>query len=85
MCKSNEELADELKGLLGQTGLNTAFSHEDEPKAIEEQNPLETDFFRAINAFRAARTQGDPAKIAAAEEQLRSVVRSELTGEGCEA
>lgn len=86
MSQTNEELAEELKGLLGQTGLTTALGDEspqasatDEP----EGNPLETDFFKAINAFRAARASDDPEKIAAAERQLQAVVRSELTGQDC--
>lgn len=84
MSKSNEELAEELKGLLGQTGLDTAFEAKKDPAEVQDQNPLETDFFKAINAFRAARTGGDAQQIAEAEERLRQVVRSELTGEPCE-
>ena len=81
MSKSNEELAEELKGLLGQTGLDTAFDKKD---SAPEENPLETDFFKAVNAFRAARASGSDEDVAAAEEHLRQVVRSELTGEPCE-
>jgi len=81
MSKSNEELAEELKGLLGQTGLDTAF---DKENPTPEDNPLETDFFKAVNAFRAARASGSDEDVAAAEEHLRQVVRSELTGEPCE-
>lgn len=84
MSKSNEELANELKGLLGQTGLNTAFESEDDAEQGTVDNPLETDFFKAINAFRAARSQGSKEEIAAAEERLRQVVRSELVGEDCQ-
>ena len=84
MSKSNEELANELKGLLGQTGLNTAFEPEGDTNQAADDNPLETDFFKAINAFRAARAQGDKEEIAAAEERLRQVVRSELVGEDCQ-
>lgn len=76
MSQTNEELAEELKGLLGQTGLKTAL--DDTP--TQEVNPLETDFFKAINAFRAARNAGDEQSVAEAEERLRQVVRSELTG-----
>lgn len=53
-------------------------------EAADEQNPLETNFFRAINAFRAARSSGDAAEIAAAERRLQDVVRGELTGEACD-
>lgn len=85
MTQSNEELAEQLKGLLGQTGLGTAFEGEqpaeDQPA---DENPLETDFFKAINAFRAARSSGDAEKIAEAERRLQGVVRSELTGESCQ-
>lgn len=77
MCLSNDELAEQLKGMLGQTGLQTAL--DDDP--VPEENPLETDFFKAVNAFRAARSTGDAQSIAEAEEQLRQVVRGELTGE----
>lgn len=85
MSQSNEELAAELKDLLiGQSGLTTAFD-DGATQDVPEENPLETDFFKAVNAFRAARSGGDPQAVAAAEERLRSVVRSELTGGGCEA
>ena len=82
-------LAEQLKAQLADQGLPVALPTEpaetpsDEPDALPE-NPLETDFFRAINAFRAARASGDAAAVAAAEERLRGVVRSELTGEPCE-
>lgn len=85
MSQSNEELAAELKDLLiGQSGLTTAFD-DGSAADVPEENPLETDFFKAVNAFRAARSGGDPEAIAAAEESLRSVVRAELTGDGCDA
>ena len=77
MSKSNDELAAELKGLLGQTGLNTAF----DDATQDDDDPLESDFFKAINAFRAARASGSEADVVAAEEELRRVVRDELTGE----
>lgn len=86
MSQSNEELANELRDLLGQTGMGVApdvgadAHHAD---AQQDENPLETDFFKALNAFRAARAGGDAAAMAAAEERLREVVRDELTGEGC--
>lgn len=85
MSQSNEELAEELKDLLiGQSGLTTAFAG-DEPADEPMENPLETDFFKAVNAFRAARSAGTADELAAAEERLRAVVRAELTGESCEA
>jgi hypothetical protein len=77
MSQSNEELAEELKGLLGQTGLGVAIDTTTEQPAAD---PLESDFFKAINAFRAARSGGDPQAIAAAEDALREVVRGELAG-----
>ncbi len=80
MSQTNEELANELKGLLGQTGLTVAV---DGAANQPEENPLETDFFKAINAFRAARNGGDAQAVAAAEEHLRAVVRGELAGEDC--
>ena len=82
MSQTNEELAEQLKGMLGQTGMRVAMDSDSEPH--EDENPLETDFFRAVNAFRAARSAGSAEEIAAAEERLRQVVRSELTGEACE-
>ena len=82
MSQTNEELAEQLKGMLGQTGMRVAMDSAPEPH--EDVNPLETDFFRAVNAFRAARSAGSAEEIAAAEERLRQVVRSELTGEACE-
>ncbi|MDI9590612.1 MAG: hypothetical protein QM302_06225 [Acidobacteriota bacterium] len=86
MSQSNEELANELRDLLGQTGMDVvpdvgAGAHHAD--AQQDENPLETDFFKALNAFRAARARGDVAAMAAAEERLREVVRDELTGEGC--
>lgn len=80
MSQSNEELANELKGLLGQTGLTVAI---DDAAEEPQENPLETDFFKAVNAFRAARNGGDAAEIAQAEENLRQVVRGELIDQGC--
>ena len=83
MSQSNEELAEQLKGLLGQTGLGVALDGGQTEEPANE-NPLETDFFKAINAFRAARNSGDAEKIAEAERNLQGVVRSELTGESCQ-
>ena len=82
MSQTNEELAEQLKGMLGQTGMRVAIDSDSTPS--EDENPLDTDFFRAVNAFRAARSGGSAEEIAAAEERLRQVVRSELTGEPCE-
>ena len=82
MSQTNEELAEQLKGMLGQTGMRVAIDSDSTSDA--DANPLETDFFRAVNAFRAARSSGSGEEIAAAEERLRQVVRSELTGEPCE-
>ena len=79
MSQDNDELAQELKGLLGQTGLRSALDDD----VQDEDNPLETDFFKAMNAFRAARTSGDRDAMAAAERHLQQVVRGELTGEAC--
>jgi len=79
MSQDNDELAQELKGLLGQTGLRSAL--DDDVQDVD--NPLETDFFKAMNAFRAARTSGDRDAMAAAERHLQQVVRGELTGEAC--
>jgi hypothetical protein len=81
MAQENDELAQELKGLLGQTGLKSAL--DDEPQDDAPDNPLETDFFKAMNAFRAARTSGDREAMEAAERHLQEVVRGELTGEAC--
>lgn len=83
MTTSNEELADQLKEQLMGSGRKVALG--DEPAAREDENPLESDFFRAINAFRAARNGGDAEEIAAAEARLQAVVRSELTGGSCDA
>ncbi len=83
MDSSDEELARQLRDALMGGPRRTSFGDEaDEPPV--EDNPLETDFFRAMNAFRAARSSGDPEAMARAEEHLRQVVRSELTGEDCE-
>ena len=77
--QSNDELAEQFKEMLVGSGHKTAL--DPEPAAdTQDENPLETDFFKALNAFRAARTAGDPEQMARAEEALRDVVRSELTG-----
>jgi len=81
MSQDNDELAQELKGLLGQTGLRSALDNDVQDEDVD--NPLETDFFKAMNAFRAARTSGDRDAMAAAERHLQQVVRGELTGEAC--
>ena len=78
MTASNEELIEQFKDALRESDRPTAFEDEG---AKEEENPLETDFFKAMNAFRAARNADDREAMAAAEERLRQVVRSELTGE----
>lgn len=41
-------------------------------------NPLESDFFVAMNAYRAAKASGDPEAIARAEDAWREQVRSEI-------
>jgi hypothetical protein len=81
MDQTDEQLIEQLKGSLAAQGMATAFEDADsatpEPQAPSD-NPLDTDFFRALNAFRAARHGGDPAAIAAAEDALRDVVRAEI-------
>lgn len=42
------------------------------------ENPLESDFFVAMNAYRAAKASGDPEAIARAEDAWREQVRSEI-------
>lgn len=75
-AKSNEELAAEIAAALGQQGTPVVG---DAP--AEEDNPLETDFFRAMNAYRAARNSGDREAMEQAERHLQDVVRGELAGE----
>ena len=49
---------------------------------VEEiASEMESDFFRAMNAYRAARSTGDAEAAEQAERHLRDVVRSELAGE----
>ena len=79
---TNDELGRQLAEQLMGGDLPVAMN-EQQAEAPEDANPLESDFFRAINAFRAARNDGDPDKIAAAERHLQDVVRGELTGEDC--
>ena len=89
MDDSDRQLVDELRDGLLQAGYQTAFDDDakasdgaaHEGAALEGGNPLEDDFFVALNAFRAARSRGDREEIARAEERLREVVRGELTGE----
>lgn len=81
---TNDELGRHLAQQLMRGAMPVALNEQDQaPAASEDANPLETDFFRAINAFRAARTAGNPEEIAAAERHLQDVVRGELTGEDC--
>lgn len=77
MDTSDEKLVQKLKEGIAKTGYNTAF--EADPPA-EDENPLETDFFKAINAYRAAKAKGDAQAVAEAEAHLQSTVRSELSG-----
>ena len=57
-----------------------------EPKSNDElaaeiAEEMETDFFRAMNAYRAARASGDREATEQAERHLQEVVRGELAGE----
>lgn len=81
MDEQNEMLAQQLKESLEQGGYRTAFGNDTPQEAPADDNPLESDFFKAINAFRAARSTDDKDAIAQAEERLRAVVRGELTGD----
>lgn len=82
MDQRDDELIAQLRSGLEQSGYKVALDPEAEPRHdAEPENPLETDFFKAINAFRAARAAGNEDEVARAEEHLREVVRSELTGE----
>jgi hypothetical protein len=81
MDKDNEALARELSGLIVGAGYKTAFEGTED--GATEDDPLEGDFFTAINAFRKARALGDPEAVARAEEHLRSVVRAELEDGRC--
>lgn len=79
------QLAEQLMGSDMPVALDGGSQTDSANTTIEDdQNPLETDFFRAINAFRAARSSGDATEIAAAERRLQDVVRGELTGEACD-
>ena len=42
------------------------------------ENPLESGFFVAMNAYRAAKASGDPEAIARAEDAWREQVRAEI-------
>ena len=90
MDELDAQLIEQLKEGLAAQGLPTAFGNEgaEAPEAPETapqeddlEGVLESDFFRAMNAFRAARASGDPERIAASEEAWRQVVRGELAGE----
>ena len=95
MDELDAQLIEQLKEGLAAQGLPTAFGDEsveaevpEVPEAPETapqeddlEGVLESDFFRAMNAFRAARASGDPERIAASEEAWRQVVRGELAGE----
>jgi hypothetical protein len=79
MDQTDEQLIEQLKSGLAAQGAATAFEDDTPSEApAPSDNPLDTDFFRAMNAYRAARHGGDPAAIAAAEDALREVVRGEI-------
>ena len=88
MDASDEELAKELCGLLGQQGYRCAFDadkNDDVPAdgdaPSNDDAPANDDgaaFFAALNEFRSARASGDKDAEAEAEERLRTVVRNEL-------
>ena len=48
------------------------------PQDDTNENPLESDFFVAMNAYRAAKASGDPEAIARAEDAWREQVRAEI-------
>lgn len=98
LSASGYEMSDELKEALGaqapseerpsgptaQAFGSISSERDAEP---EEDDPTQTEFFRAMNAFRAARNSGDAEAMRTAEEHLRAVVRAELTDSedcGCE-
>ena len=82
MDASDEELAKELCGLLGQQGYRCAFDADKNDDAPADDNaPADDDgaaFFAALNEFRSARASGDKDAEVEAEERLRTVVRNEL-------
>ena len=80
MDASDELLVSQLKESLAGGEYQTAF----EEDATEDDNPLGTDFFKAINAYRAARTSGDADSMAEAQRHLQDVVRAELLGQRCD-
>lgn len=80
-AKSNDELAAEIAAALGQQGTPVVEQGAAGDTASAEDNPLETDFFRAMNAYRAARSSGDREAMEQAERHLQDVVRGELAGE----
>ena len=91
MDRSDELLVSQLKESLAGGAYKTAFQDDatgddaGEQEQAEQDNPLGTDFFKAINAYRAARTSGDAKAMSEAERHLQDVVRGELLGNRCEA
>lgn len=85
MDRSDEQLVSQLKESLAGGMYQTAFAEDEagDVAEVEDDNPLGTDFFKAINAYRAARTSGDADAVAKAERHLQDVVRGELLGERC--
>ncbi len=91
MSEGDERMIDELRqacaGQAPRTAQGDGPHGESEGPALDQEdllgqeNPLESDFFKAMNAFRTARTSGDRDAIAAAERRLQDVVRRELTGD----
>lgn len=93
LAKSGYKMSEALEEALGSSQKDEApessvhtFGSMKEPegKKDADEDPTQTDFFRAMNAYRAARKSGDEQAMREAEEHLRSVVHSELTeSEGC--
>jgi hypothetical protein len=80
MDKSDEQLVNQLKGVLLAQGASTAFGDEPRPTASED-DAQGAAFFQALNAFRAARAAGDRDAMAEAEARMQAAARAELAGD----
>ena len=87
LAKSGYKMSEALEEALGSSQKDEApessvhtFGSMKEPegKKDADEDPTQTAFFQAMNAYRAARKSGDSEAMREAEEHLRSVVRSEL-------
>ena len=79
MDESDRQLAEALLGQISAAAPRPASPAPDAEK--DDQADAELGFLAAMNAYRAARANGDADAMVQAERNLQRVVRSEFTGD----